>query len=155
MDHAMSRRTYVYRGACHCGAIALELSLSRPAEEAPVRSCDCGFCRAHGARTVTDARGHVHIRFENPGRVRRYRFGLKTADFLICGRCGVYVGAVAETADGPRATINVNALAARSSFDPNPPSVAYDSETRAARLDRRARRWTPATIESGRHATGS
>ncbi len=48
-----------YEGSCHCGAIRLRLTLSWPPGEAPVRACDCSFCRAHGARTVTDPSGSV------------------------------------------------------------------------------------------------
>jgi hypothetical protein len=29
-----------------------------------------------------------------PALLTRYRWGLATADFLVCGRCGVYVAAV-------------------------------------------------------------
>ena len=36
-------------GACHCGALRLQLTLpGDPADYAP-RACDCDFCRKHGA----------------------------------------------------------------------------------------------------------
>ena len=135
----------VHEGSCHCGAIRITLTISWPPEEAPVRACDCSFCRAHGARTITDPSGLAEIRFEE-STVLRYRFGLKTADFLVCRDCGVYVAATADTSNGLRATVNVTALEARASFNEQPSSVNYDGETPETRLARRAERWTPATI---------
>ena len=137
-----------YQGACHCQAIRVELTLSWLPEEAPVRSCDCSFCRAHGARSVTDPGGSARIVMADPSKVQRYRFALETADYIICSTCGTYVGAVAETPGGLRATINANVLTDAHRFAAHPPSVNYDRETAAERLARRARQWTPATIEA-------
>jgi hypothetical protein len=83
---------------------------------------------------------------EDASRVRAYRFGLHTADFLVCANCGVYVAAVCQTARGDRATINVNALDDRAAFDPMPRPVDYEGEAKDARLARRAARWTPAVL---------
>ena len=136
-----------YEGSCHCGAIQVRLTLSWSPHAAPVRACDCSFCRAHGARTVTDPDGLVEIRFHDSGKVHRYRFGLKTADYLVCKDCGVYVAAVADTDTGLKATVNVNALEDCASFDGQSPSVNYDGETAEARLGRRSAVWTPTVIE--------
>ncbi len=123
-----------YEGSCHCGAIRLRLTLSWPPGEAPVRACDCSFCRAHGARTVTDPSGSVEIDLKDAPTVHRYRFALKTADYLVCGNCGVYVAALADTPKGLKSTVNVNALNDHALFDAHPPLVHYDEETAAARL---------------------
>src|SRR2546422_3634073 len=49
------------------------------------RSADtCSFCRKHGARTTSDPSGRVVITVRHPGQLLRYRFGLETADFLVC-----------------------------------------------------------------------
>ncbi len=135
-----------YEGSCHCGAIRLRLTLSWPPGEAPVRACDCSFCRAHGARTVTDPSGSVEIDLKDAPTVHRYRFALKTADYLVCGNCGVYVAALADTPKGLKSTVNVNALNDHALFDAHPPLVHYDEETAEARLSRRAERWTPTAI---------
>jgi hypothetical protein len=139
----------VHKGSCHCGAIELRLTLSSAPEETPVRACACSFCRAHGARTVTNPDGQVEVRVQDPVCLRRYRFGLETADYLICASCGVYVGALADTESGLRATVNVNALDDRDSFDDRPPAVSYDGESAETRLARRAAHWTPASIRIG------
>lgn len=142
----MNDELHSFRGSCHCGCISVHCSISWPAESAPVRSCDCSFCRSHGARTVSDPNGCVLFHFDDPAQVQQYRFSSKTADFLICRNCGVYVGATLRSGDRLRATLNVNVLTARSLFNPNPPVVIYDRETADARLARRARYWTPAHL---------
>jgi hypothetical protein len=135
-----------YDGGCHCGAIRVNLTLSMPPGEIEVRACDCTFCRAHGARNVTDASGLIEISYRDPNVVERYRFGLRTADFIICRACGVYVAAVALTADGLRATMNVNVLTDRDLFRVETAVVSYSGETAESRLARRAENWTPATL---------
>jgi len=71
-----------------------------------------------------------------------YRFGLRTADFLVCRRCGVYVAAILTTSTGRFATINVNALDKRPVV-PEAVSVSYDGESATERERRRERHWTP------------
>ena len=68
-----------------------------------MRGCGCSFCRAHNTRTTSDPNGSVEIRAADWSLVESYRFGTGTAEFLICKRCGVYIGAIGETASGARA----------------------------------------------------
>jgi hypothetical protein len=135
-----------HRGGCHCGNITLTLRLARPPRETPLRACACTFCRAHGTRTAADPDGSAEIAAGDLSLVEFYRFGSKTADYVLCRRCGVYVGAVCDTAAGTRAVINVNALNDREAFTAMPSVNDYDSETTDARLVRRAVRWMPATV---------
>ena len=135
-----------FSGRCHCGNLELTFRAARPAQELEPRRCMCAFCRRHGARCVSDPAGRVAIVVHDPDLLIRYRFGLRTADFLVCGRCGTYMGAVMATADGLVATVNVN------TFDPPHPlegegvPMRYDAETEPERRARRAARWTPASI---------
>ncbi|MEJ0015510.1 MAG: hypothetical protein WDN25_02905 [Acetobacteraceae bacterium] len=92
----------LHAGGCHCGNLMVRLTLSRSPAEMPVRSCSCSFCRSHGTRTVSDRDGTADIAAADWNLVERYRFGSRTADYLLCRRCGVYVAAVCETADGWR-----------------------------------------------------
>lgn len=78
--------------------------------------------------------------------VEAYRFGSGTAEFLLCRRCGVYVGAVCETSAGLRAVVNINCLDDRAAFTQAPAAPDYDGETTDARLDRRATNWMPASV---------
>lgn len=130
-------------GGCHCGNVRIRLRLSKPPQECELRACGCSFCRAHGARTTADPAGALAIQIRDPAKLNRYRFGLNTADYLVCAACGVYVAAICETPAGRRATINVNCLDERAAFTREPLPVDYGGETRDARLKRRAEMWTP------------
>ena len=138
-----------HRGGCHCRNLRLSLRLSQAPSETPLRACGCSFCRAHSTRTTSDPNGSVEIRAADWSLVERYRFGTGTAEFLICRRCGVYVGAVSETASGGRAVINTNCLDDRAAFTQQPKPVDHDGEATPDRLARRAANWTPATIHRG------
>jgi len=75
---------------------------------------------------------------------------MKTADFLICKRCGVYVAAVMRAGDKAYATLNLNALDDSGGITQEAVSVSYDAETEPQRRARREANWTPvaAIIES-------
>src|SRR5438552_5931344 len=81
-------------GRGHCGNVELALETSVRPEELALRADTCSFCRRHGARTTSDPSGRIVITVHDPEQLLRYRFGLRTADFLVCGRCGIYVAAV-------------------------------------------------------------
>jgi hypothetical protein len=135
-----------HRGGCHCGNLRLHLRLSRAPRDARLRACGCSFCRAHNTQTTSDPSGSVAIWAGNWSLVEPYRFGSSTSEFLICRRCGVYIGAVCETTAGTRAVININSLNDRAAFIQHPAPVDHDNETTEDRLVRRAANWTPATI---------
>jgi hypothetical protein len=78
--------------------------------------------------------------------VEKYRFGSRTADYLLCRRCGVYVGAVCDTPSGRRAVINTLCLGDRASFVQEAVHPNYDDEQTDARLNRREANWMPAVI---------
>ena len=128
-------------GQCHCGAIRFHFETGAPL--AP-RACQCGFCRRHGARTVTDPAGAAALSL-SPETIR-YRFGTGTSDYLVCGRCGVYVGAVAELEGALYATLNLNAFD-EPRLDLVAAPVSYDGEDAAAKAERRRARWTPAKLD--------
>ena len=138
-----------HEGGCHCGNLSLRLQLARAPADNPTRSCTCSFCRAHATRTVSDPFGQVEIRARDWTAVERYRFSSGTADFLLCKTCGVYIGAVCETAAGLRAVTNVNSLSDRAAFPPASSFPDHDGEPAAAKIVRRAANWTPAVIHAG------
>jgi hypothetical protein len=135
-----------HRGGCHCGNLAVHLRLSQAPEDTPLRACGCGFCRARNTRTTSDPHGSVEIWAKDWSLVEPYRFGSGTAEFLICRRCGVYIGAVTETTAGIRAVINTNCLDHRAAFTRHSAPVDHDDESIEDRLARRAANWTPANI---------
>jgi hypothetical protein len=75
--------------------------------------------------------------------LQRYRFGLKTADFLVCSRCGVYVGAQIETPRGAFGIINTLAIMPPPTELPAAAPADYAAEGSSERLRRREQRWTP------------
>jgi hypothetical protein len=80
--------------------------------------------------------------------LNRYRFGLETADFLLCRECGVYIGALIETENGQFGIINTHALTETPEKLANPGPMRYDSEDVSGRVARREERWTPACFSS-------
>jgi hypothetical protein len=135
-----------FDGGCHCGNLRVLVRLNRPPAETPVRSCACSFCRSHATITVSDPAGQADIRASDWSLVQRYRFGSRTADYLLCRRCGVYIGAVCETARGVRSVINTRCLTDRAAFTKDPIEPDYDAETTEVRLARRAANWMPAIL---------
>jgi hypothetical protein len=133
----------VFSGACHCGALALRFATRKAPADLPLHACQCAFCRAHATRTTSDPDGALTLIVHAPQALNRYEFGLRTAQYLVCRRCGIYVAAVCASADGERGLVNVNCLADRAAFAGEPKPVGYDAEGREARLARRARNWTP------------
>jgi hypothetical protein len=135
-----------YTGGCHCGnlRIAFETDI-RPAE-IEVRACQCTFCRKHNSLAVTDPAGHLTIRAKREENLGRYTFGLRTAEYLICKTCGVYVAAVTIGESEPRGIAIVNCLDNRRQLASEPFAVDYDAESREDRVARRRRRWTPVTL---------
>ncbi len=130
-------------GRCHCGNVALVYETAVAPDETEVRACACGFCRRHGALTVSDPEGRLRFTVADPRRLIRYRFALGTADFLICADCGVYAAAVVAEDNAAWGLVNLNLLDARAEFIRPPLTMNYDREDEAARIRRRKAKWTP------------
>jgi hypothetical protein len=136
-----------HQGGCHCGNLRVHLRLSKPPAEMRIRSCACSFCRSHGTRTVSDPGGLAALSASDWSLVEKYRFGSRTADYLLCRRCGVYVGAVCETPSGRRAVINTLCLEDRAAFAQDATRPDYDGEAADARQSRREANWMPLVTE--------
>ena len=135
-----------YQGGCHCGNLRVQVQLTQPPADILIRSCACSFCRSHGTRTVSDPAGQADLWASDWNLVQRYRFGSRTADYLFCRRCGVYVGAACETPSGHRSVINTLCLGDREAFTQEPTRPDYDGEATEARLARREANWMPIVI---------
>jgi hypothetical protein len=133
---------YEHRGSCHCGNLRWTLHSALSLAQLPVRTCGCSFCRKHGLLTTSDPRGEMEFGLTNPAAVLRYRFETGTADFVICGRCGVYVGAQMEEAGRCYAIANLRTLDGEGELGKVQP-MDYSRESVAERVSRRASRWTP------------
>jgi len=135
-----------HEGGCHCGAITLTYESTVPAAETEVRACLCSFCRKHGSRAVSDPAGRLTVTIHDRAAVQRYSFGLKTADYWLCGRCGVYVAATLAEGTDLYGIAIINALADAAAFTRPLQPADYSTEDEAARRTRRRERWTPAEI---------
>jgi hypothetical protein len=136
-------RTHRYEGRCHCGNLAFVFETSAQLETLGLRADQCSFCRAHAVRHTSDPDGTVSISVRDADELVRYRFGHCTADFLICGCCGIYIGALME--DGGKSWFVINANALRPPPGDDFPIVLADLEGEdvPARMSRRRQRWTP------------
>ena len=138
-------------GSCHCGNLEVVFTPGRDPEDLQVRACGCAFCVRHGARTTSDPDGRAEIAIRDEGQLLRYRFGLRTADFLVCRGCGIYLAAVMTDSDGQSyATINVNVLDDRARFALDAVAADYDAEDFLARTARRRARWTPTVFRQAK-----
>jgi hypothetical protein len=132
-----------YDGSCHCGAVGFSYRTGQVPSAWSLRACQCSFCRAHAALSTSDRSGQVEFRESVSGALNRYRFGQRTAEFLLCRECGVYIGALMETPRGRFGIVNVNALRpVPSELAPAVP-MDYGSESREQRIARREQRWSP------------
>jgi hypothetical protein len=132
-----------FAGRCHCGNLEVTFEAGTPPDDLVVRACTCSFCRRHGARCVSDPAGAVRILVHDPALLIRYAFGLRTAEFLVCGRCGTYLGAVMAKGETAVATINVNSFDPPHPFQQDGVPMDYGGESEADRRARRAAGWTP------------
>jgi len=89
----------------------------------------------------------MHFVAKDRSAVIRYRFETETADFLICGRCGVYVGALMKEDERYYGVANLNTLDCRPDFTYKPEPMDYSGENSSTRRIRRGSRWTPVDIE--------
>ena len=104
-----SKSTTTLHGSCHCGLLRIEFSTGRdPADFIP-RACDCSFCRKHGAAYASDPASRLSVSARGDA-LRKYRQGSDTADFLLCGRCGVLVAVTFEYADHVYGAVNIGCL---------------------------------------------
>jgi hypothetical protein len=132
-----------FEGGCHCGNLSYVFEASAGLDVLGLRADMCSFCRAHGARNTSDPNGAMRIAVRDSAKLKRYRFGLKTADFLVCGECGVYIGALMSDDGKSWFTVNVNSFRERPPLDAPIVPQDFDAEDVPTRIARRKARWTP------------
>jgi hypothetical protein len=137
-------REYLVR--CHCGALSARYRSALPVSAWNVRACQCSFCRAHDALSISDPAGSLEFRALRPEHLKRYRFGSGLTDFVFCSQRGVYVGP--RLVSEPFGIINARALMPIPADLPVAQPVGYSGESGSDKLARRAARWTPLTATS-------
>jgi hypothetical protein len=128
-------------GGCHCGNIRFSLSWDPDPAEIPARACGCSFCVKHGGLWTSNPRGRLRVRVKDSSRVSPYEFGTRTAQFHVCGGCGI-VPVVTSDIDGRRyAVVSVNAFEGIDPAMVKRSPASFDGEDEATRLARRKRNW--------------
>ena len=137
-----------YSGACHCGALTFRYDTALSTAAWPMRACQCSFCRLHAALTISDPAGTLSFHARDLSDLQRYRFGARTADFLICRRCGAYLGAAIQLNSSGYGLVNARTLRPMPDDLCTPVPMNYDGESAAQRMARRGSRWTPLAPDS-------
>ena len=128
-------------GKCHCGNIFFTLDWKPDPVEIPARACTCSFCVKHGGVWTSTPGGVLKVAVKDAALVSRYSFGTKTAEFNVCGRCGVVPLVTSRIDAAWYAVVSVNAFE-----NVNPPMLrsapaSFDGEGADSRLARRKRNW--------------
>lgn len=131
----------IYRGACHCGAVNAEYETNQPVR---LRQDGCSFCSSRGVKSASDPEGRLAVTSRLP--LTRYRFGHKTADYLLCPACGAYVATLMEGPHGAIGVINVVGLNISELKHLPATLTSLEGETVEERIARRVSRWTPMTL---------
>ncbi len=133
-----------YTGRCHCGAVAVTFKTEKEPRRWPLRRCTCSFCVRFGGTYTSDAAGEIAVR--STVRLRRYQFGQRTADFLFCPECGVYLGAMTQIDGRNLAVLNVRVLDGVNLDYSVAQPMDFDEESVELRNARRLRHWTPLAL---------
>ncbi|NNE42483.1 MAG: hypothetical protein HKN14_16370 [Marinicaulis sp.] len=131
-----------HTGQCHCGKLKASFETQRTPQELGVRTCQCVFCRRHGAVNISDPKGLTTIDCAEAD-VNRYVFALRTAEFLTCKTCGVYIAAVMGEGDRIVSTLNIAGLRMEAFFNVDEAPMDYGQEATEERIGRRYAKWTP------------
>ena len=128
------------RGSCHCGNLRYTLVWPGEPGAIPARACTCSFCARHGAVWTAHPDAALTIEAADSAAISRYAFETKTAEFLVCTRCGVVPACTSRIDGRDYAVVNANTF-----DDPSIPvetaPASFDGEGAGARLERRSRRW--------------
>ena len=79
-------QTY-HMARCHCGAVAMRLSL--PDGLVDVRRCDCSMCRRRGAVVASVPLDGIEL-VCGAESLTEYQFNTRTAKHYFCSKCGIY-----------------------------------------------------------------
>ena len=95
----------------------------------------------HGGRWTAHPDAKLVALLREASAVSRYRFGMETADFYVCARCGVAPFVTSTIDCKSYAVVNVNAFDDVDSRSMSETGVSFDGEGPGARLERRRRNW--------------
>lgn len=77
-----------YRGACHCGAVVFNITISPPFPEYEINLCNCSVCTKSGYMLVYPRREHVEFVKGSIDSLKSYQMGRKIHKHRFCDNCG-------------------------------------------------------------------
>lgn len=77
-----------YHGACHCGAVKIEVRKAAPPER--LIDCNCSICAKKGILHMPTEESEFAF-VSGADEVRTYRFGSGVAAHCFCRHCGIHV----------------------------------------------------------------
>jgi hypothetical protein len=128
------------RGSCHCGNVRYTLAWPGEPATLPARACTCGFCTRHGAVWTAHPDATLAIEVGDSAAISRYAFETKTAEFLVCTRCGIVPVCTSRIDGRDYAVVNVNTFD-NATVPVGQAPVTFDGEDEPSRLQRRKERW--------------
>jgi len=134
------------KGGCHCGNIEYTYYSPLPAEEIPIRGCNCSFCTKQGHRYTSHPHAKLEASIRDPSQVKAIRFGTETAEFHLCQACGVIPFITSRIDDQNYAVVNVNSFDGIDLATLNMDFFDLNNESLEARLERRKRVWIPEVL---------
>ena len=102
-----------HKGACHCGAVKFEVTLTDGLNTA--RQCTCSICRMRGAVAVSAPLSGFKIT-AGEDKLALYQFNTKEAKHYFCKVCGIYTHHQRRS-NPDQFAINVACLEGVSPFD--------------------------------------
>lgn len=133
----------IFHASCKCGSLGYRFSTAIPPFQWQVRKCICSFCSEQRNHLhVSDPSGQVSYQISGLANLHRYQFSTKTADFLTCSNCNIYLGAIMSVQDTSFAVLNAEIIDLPMTLA-KPILVSFDGETAKQRIRRRSERWTP------------
>ena len=121
MIDTSSKQPVTLEGACHCGAVRFEVTLTEGFSSA--RRCTCSICRMRGAVAVTSTPDDFRMT-RGEDKLATYRFNTNTAEHHFCSVCGIYTHHKRRS-NPNQLGVNVACLEEVSPFD-FPEVVVYD-----------------------------
>ena len=93
-----------YVSTCGCGAVHVDLAVSRPLDTFQPRACDCDFCTARNAAYLSDPNGSLQV--SPKSALKQFKHGSEQARFWVCSSCHELVAVTCEFATGLRGAVN-------------------------------------------------
>ena len=131
----------VIHGKCHCGNISFALAWDPDPPEIPARACTCTFCAKHGGLWTSNPAASLRVSVADRGRVSRYEFGTRTAQFHVCATCGIAPVVTSRIEGRLYAVVSVNAFEGVDAALIRRAPMSFEGEETSTRLARRVRNW--------------